>query len=148
MQSTYYFSIYGGKVGNASSNANYNTVIVNGDIYEIKDLAGGYGRTASYNKVTINDTTGDNTGTLITASAIMGGGGSGNSDYNTVNINGGKFAVKSIAGGGFSGNSHNNTVNINGGTFSDNTKIYGGSAKCGGKGSKSGGRKGGKGGCK
>lgn len=122
-----YFSIYGGKVGNASSKANYNTVIVNGGHYEIKNLAGGYGQTASYNTVTINDTTGDNTGTLITATAIMGGGGSGNHDYNTVNINGGKFAVQSIAGGGFSGNSHYNTVNINGGTFSDNTKIYGGS---------------------
>lgn len=124
-----YFSIYGGKaVGTPSSEANRNTVIVNGGNYEINDLAGGYGPTASYNKVTINDTTGDNTGTLITAQAIMGGGGTGNSDYNTVNINGGKFAVKSIAGGGFSGNSHNNTVNINGGTFSENIKIYGGSA--------------------
>ncbi|MCI7077688.1 MAG: autotransporter outer membrane beta-barrel domain-containing protein [Veillonellaceae bacterium] len=125
---TYQFSIYGGKaVGTTSSKANRNTVIVNGGNYEINDLAGGYGPTASYNKVTINDTTGDNTGTLITAQAIMGGGGTGNSDYNTVNINGGKFAVKSIAGGGFSGNSHNNTVNINGGTFSENIKIYGGS---------------------
>lgn len=127
----YYLPIYGGKVDNASSNANNNTVIVNGGHYEIKNLAGGYGQTARYNTVTINDTTGDNTGTLITATAIMGGGGSGNHDYNTVNINGGKFAVQSIAGGGFSGNSHNNTVNINGGTFSDNTKIYGGSANAG-----------------
>ena len=125
---TIYFSIYGGKVvGTTSSEANRNTVIVNGGNYEINDLAGGYGPTASYNKVTINDTTGDNTGTLITAQAIMGGGGTGNHDYNTVNINGGKFAVQSIAGGGFSGNSHNNTVNINGGTFSENIKIYGGS---------------------
>ena len=49
----YYFSIYGGKVDNASSNANYNTVIVNGGEYTIGDLAGGYGRTASYNTVTI-----------------------------------------------------------------------------------------------
>ena len=127
-----YYSIYGGKLHTTSSGeANYNTVIVNGGIYEIKDLAGGYGRTASYNKVTINDTTGNNTGTLITAQAIMGGGGSGNSDYNTVNINGGKFTVQSIAGGGFSGNSRYNTVNINGGTFSDGIKIYGGSTSGG-----------------
>ena len=132
---TYYFSIYGGKVEDGStplSNANYNTVIVNGGHYEINYLAGGDGPTASYNTVTINDTTGNNTGTLITAQAILGGGGSGNSDYNTVNINGGKFAVKSIAGGGFSGNSRYNTVNINGGTFSgvalsDIINIYGGS---------------------
>lgn len=134
---TYYFSIYGGKVGNASSKANYNTVIVNGGDYEIEYLAGGYGQTASYNTVTINNTTvktttGITTGTFTAKGAIMGGGGSGNSDYNTVNINGGKFAVKSIAGGGFSGNSRYNTVNINGGTFSgvalsDIIKIYGGS---------------------
>ena len=57
----------------------------------------------------------------------MGGGGSGNHDYNTVNINGGKFAVESIAGGGFSGNSRYNTVNINGGTFNNPIEIYGGS---------------------
>ena len=51
---TYYFSIYGGKVvGTSSSNANNNTVIVNGGEYTIGDLAGGYGRTASYNTVTI-----------------------------------------------------------------------------------------------
>ena len=127
---TYYFSIYGGKVvGTTSSEANRNTVIVNGGHYEIKELAGGFGRTASHNTVTINDTTGNNTGTFITAQqAIMGGGGSGNSDYNTVNINGGTFSENiKIAGGGFSGNSHNNTVNINGGTFSDHTNIYGGS---------------------
>ena len=123
----YYFSIYGGKVDNASSNANYNTVIVNGGDYEIEYLAGGYGQTASHNTVTINDTTCDNTGTLITATAIMGGGGSGNHDYNTVNINGGKFAVESIVGGGFSGNSRYNTVNINGGTFNNPIEIYGGS---------------------
>ena len=124
----YYFSIYGGKVGNASSNANYNTVIVNGGDYEIEYLAGGYGQTASHNTVTINDTT----GTFTAKEAIMGGGGTGNSDYNTVNINGGTFSKNiKIAGGGFSGNSHNNTVNINGGTFSDNTKIYGGSANAG-----------------
>ena len=49
----YYLSIYGGKVDNASSNANNNTVIVNGGEYTIGDLAGGYGRTASYNTVTI-----------------------------------------------------------------------------------------------
>ena len=130
---TYYFSIYGGKVDNPSYNANNNTVIVNGGHYEIKDLAGGYGQTASHNTVTINDTTGNNTGTFITAQqAIMGGGGSGNSDNNTVNINGGTFSENiKIAGGGFSGNSDNNTVNINGGTFSDNTKIYGGSANAG-----------------
>ena len=131
----YYFSIYGGKVGNASSNANYNTVIVNGGDYEIEYLAGGYGQTASYNTVTINNTTvktttGITTGTF-TATAIMGGGGSGNSDYNTVNINGGKFAVQSIAGGGFSGISNYNTVNINGGNFSERIKIYGGSANGG-----------------
>lgn len=119
----YYFSIYGGKVYLTSlGEANYNTVIVNGGNYEINDLAGGYGPTASHNTVTIN-----NTKDTFIATAIMGGGGTGNSDYNTVNINGGKFAVKSIAGGGFSGNSHNNTVNINGGTFSENIKIYGGS---------------------
>ncbi len=119
---TYYFSIYGGKVvGTTSSEANRNTVIVNGGDYEINDLAGGYGRTASHNTVTIN-----NTGTF-NAGAIMGGGGSGNSDYNTVNINGGTFTVQSIAGGGFSGNSHYNTVNINGGTFSNHINIYGGS---------------------
>ena len=48
------FSIYGGKVvGTSSSNANNNTVIVNGGEYTIGDLAGGYGRTASYNTVTI-----------------------------------------------------------------------------------------------
>ena len=124
----YYLSIYGGKVDNASSNANYNTVIVNGGDYEIEYLAGGYGQTASYNTVTINDTT----GTFTAKEAIMGGGGTGNSDYNTVNINGGTFSDNTkIAGGGFSGNSHNNTVNINGGTFSDNTKIYGGSANAG-----------------
>ena len=118
----YYFSIYGGKVGNASSKANYNTVIVNGGSYNIENLAGGYGQTASYNTVTINATT----GTFTAQEAIMGGGGSGNHDYNTVNINGGKFAVQSIAGGGFSGNSHYNTVNINGGTFNNHIKIYGG----------------------
>ena len=118
---TYYFSIYGGKVvGTTSSEANRNTVIVNGGDYEINDLAGGYGRTASHNTVTIN-----NTGTF-NAGAIMGGGGSGNSDYNTVNINGDNFTVQSIAGGGFSGNSHYNTVNINGGTFNNHIKIYGG----------------------
>ena len=51
---TIYFSIYGGKVvGTSSSNANNNTVIVNGGEYTIGDLAGGYGRTASYNTVTI-----------------------------------------------------------------------------------------------
>ena len=49
----YYLSIYGGKVGNPSSNANNNTVIVNGGKYTIGELAGGYGRTASYNTVTI-----------------------------------------------------------------------------------------------
>lgn len=119
---TYYFSIYGGKVvGTTSSEANRNTVIVNGGDYEINDLAGGYGQTASHNTVTIN-----NTGTF-NAGAIMGGGGSGNSDYNTVNINGDNFTVQSIAGGGFSGNSHYNTVNINGGTFSNHINIYGGS---------------------
>ena len=134
---TYYFSIYGGKVGNASSKANYNTVIVNGGDYEIEYLAGGYGQTASYNTVTINNTTvktttGITTGTFTAKGAIMGGGGSGNSDYNTVNINGGTFSKDiKIAGGGFSGNSRYNTVNINGGTFSDNTKIYGGSANAG-----------------
>ena len=126
----YYFSIYGGKVGNASSKANYNTVIVNGGSYNIENLAGGYGPTASYNTVTINNTTGKtpqgNTTDIFTATTIMGGGGSGNHDYNTVNINGGKFAVQSIAGGGFSGNSHYNTVNINGGTFNNHIKIYGG----------------------
>ena len=37
------FSIYGGKVvGTSSSNANNNTVIVNGGEYTIGDLAGGY----------------------------------------------------------------------------------------------------------
>ena len=132
----YYFSIYGGKVGNASSDANYNTVMVNGGDYEIEYLAGGYGQTASHNTVTINNTTvktttGITTGTF-TATAIMGGGGSGNSDYNTVNINGGTFSKNiKIAGGGFSGNSRYNTVNINGGTFSYNTKIYGGYANAG-----------------
>lgn len=123
---TYQFSIYGGKaVGTTSSEANRNTVIVNDGHYEIKELAGGYGPTASYNTVTIN-----NTKDTFIATAIMGGGGSGNHDYNTVNINGGKFSVESIAGGGFSGNSHNNTVNINGGTFSNRSNpinIYGGS---------------------
>ena len=133
----YYLSIYGGKVDNASSNANYNTVIVNGGDYEIEYLAGGYGQTASYNTVTINNTTvktttGITTGTFTAKEAIMGGGGTGNSDYNTVNINGGTFSKNiKIAGGGFSGNSRYNTVNINGGTFSDNTKIYGGSANAG-----------------
>ena len=125
---SYYFSIYGGKVGNASSKANYNTVIVNGGSYNIENLAGGYGQTASYNTVTINDTT----STFTAQEAIMGGGGPGNSDHNTVNINGGTFSKNiKIAGGGFSGNSRYNTVNINGGTFSDNTKIYGGSANAG-----------------
>ena len=128
-----YFSIYGGKaVGTSSSNANYNTVIVNGGFYIIERLAGGYGPTASYNTVTINNTTGKtpqgDTKDIFTATTIMGGGGSGSGNYdcNTVNINGGTFAVESIAGGGFSGNSHNNTVNINGGTFSNHIKIYGG----------------------
>ena len=120
---SYCFSIYGGKVvGTTSSEANRNTVIVNDGHYEIKELAGGYGPTASHNTVT----TINNTGTF-NAGAIMGGGGSGNSDYNTVNINGGTFAAKKIAGGGFSGNSHYNTVNINGGTFSNEISIYGGS---------------------
>ncbi|MBQ5758945.1 MAG: hypothetical protein IIV92_02325, partial [Schwartzia sp.] len=82
----YYFSIYGGKLYvTSSSNANNNTVIVNGGEYTIQDLVGGYGNTASYNTVTINDTTG-----TFTANAIMGGDGSVN-DYNTVNINGGTF---------------------------------------------------------
>ena len=126
---SYYFSIYGGKLHTTSSGeANNNTVIVNGGHYEINYLAGGYGRTASHNTVTINDTT----GTFTAKEAIMGGGGTGNSDYNTVNINGGTFSKNiKIAGGGFSGNSRYNTVNINGGTFSDNTKIYGGSANAG-----------------
>ena len=162
--SSWQFSIYGGKaVGTSSSEANNNTVIVNGGYYEIKELAGGFGPTASYNTVTINNTIGKtpegNTTDIFTATAIMGGGGTGsgnydyntvninggtfnvqsimggdgsiNSDYNTVNINGGTFTVQSIAGGGFSGNFHYNTVNINGGTFSGNLNIYGGSANGG-----------------
>ena len=99
-------------------------------LYEIKNLAGGYGQTASYNTVTINDTTGDNTGTLITATAIMGGGGSGNHDYNTVNINGGKFAERIMIYGGYTtgGTASGNTVNITGGKFGMYTNILGGSS--------------------
>ena len=120
----YYLSIYGGKVDNASSNANYNTVIVNGGDYEIEYLAGGYGQTASHNTVTINDTT----GTFTAQEAIMGGGGTGNSDYNTVNINGGTFSdnTKIYGGSANAGTASGNTVNITGGTFDFGTEIIGG----------------------
>ena len=126
-----YYSIYGGKVGNASSKANNNTVIVNGGIYTIKELAGGYGPTAKHNTVTINNTTIiDNTPSTFIASAIMGGGGSGNSDYNTVNINGGKFAERIMIYGGYTtgGTASGNTVNITGGKFGMYTNILGGSS--------------------
>ena len=132
----YYFSIYGGKVGNASSNANYNTVIVNGGDYEIEYLAGGYGQTASHNTVTINNTTvktttGITTGTFTAKEAIMGGGGPGNSNYNTVNINGGAFSERIKIYGGYSsatsgGTASGNTVNITGGTFCKSADIIGG----------------------
>ena len=120
----YYLSIYGGKVDNASSNANYNTVIVNGGDYEIEYLAGGYGQTASHNTVTINDST----GTFTAKEAIMGGGGTGNSDYNTVNINGGTFSdnTKIYGGSANAGTASGNTVNITGGTFDFGTEIIGG----------------------
>ena len=133
----YYFSIYGGRVGNASSYANNNTVIVNGGKYTIKELAGGYGQNASHNTVTINNTTvktttGITTGTF-TATAIMGGGGSGNSNYNTVNINGGAFSNHIKIYGGYSsatsgGTASGNTVNITGGEFGMCTNILGGSS--------------------
>ena len=122
---TYYFSIYGGKVvGTTSSEANRNTVIVNGGHYEIEYLAGGYGQTASHNTVTINDTT----GTFTAKEAIMGGGGTGNSDYNTVNINGGTFSdnTKIYDGSANAGTASGNTVNITGGTFDFGTEIIGG----------------------
>ena len=119
-----YFSIYGGKVvGTPSSEANHNTVIVNGGNYEINDLAGGYGPTANNNTVTIN-----NTKDTFIATAIMGGGGSGNSDYNTVNINGGTFSdnTKIYGGSANAGTASGNTVNITGGTFDFGTEIIGG----------------------
>lgn len=131
---SYYFSIYGGKVGNASSKANYNTVIVNGGKYTIKELAGGYGPTARHNTVTINNTTIiDNTPSTFFASAIMGGGGSGNSDYNTVNINGGTFSeqIKIYGGSTSGGTASGNTVNITSGTFGAFTEIRGGNSPSG-----------------
>ena len=131
------FSIYGGKVEDGStslSNANNNTVIVNGGKYTIKNLAGGYGPIAKHNTVTINNTTIiDNTPSTFIASAIMGGGGSGNSNYNTVNINGGAFSEHIKIYGGYSsatsgGTASGNTVNITGGEFGMYTNILGGSS--------------------
>ena len=124
----YKFKIYGGFVSEAAAggNANSNTVNVNGGLYNIWELYGGFSSTgnADSNKVYIK---GGNFG----SSARIYGGQTANIAHsasgNLVEISDGTFnSGISIYGGTAGKTANQNAVNIKGGTFTNINAIYGG----------------------
>ena len=127
--------IYGsGKEYNGSGNSEANVVnIVNTDFGAGNKIFGGYASNGDAggdaidkgNVVNIiNSTMGTNT-------FVYGGNASGNANYNSVNIYGGRFngdpsGVKIYGGYSSAGNANFNTVNIDGGDFLSNIIICGG----------------------